>query len=204
MEQIVYSHEIGVSKPDLRAFEAACASLEAHPENCLFIDDVPANIEAARVAGMQGYLFGDNARTITRIAAHLDAGPRVPGRGPRTFRGERAAAAGSYRPKTDDGGGRGVRHPRNLWRQELGEVPDSVWREAELRVLILRTTDSRPSRHGQLHRLTTLNLAHNAVTSIPDALGKLAELSNCSCLHDNQLSRIPEAEGKLTRLGQMG
>ncbi|MEU5002073.1 HAD family phosphatase [Streptomyces sp. NPDC021622] len=82
VEQIVYSHEIGIEKPDLRAFEAACASLNVQPGNCLFIDDVADNVEAAQAAGMQTHLFEDNARTITRIAAHLDAGPLVPGRVP--------------------------------------------------------------------------------------------------------------------------
>ncbi|WP_328890979.1 HAD family hydrolase [Streptomyces sp. NBC_00316] len=82
VDQIVYSHEIGIEKPDRRAFEAACTSLEVRPENCLFIDDVAANVHAARVTGMQAHLFEDNARTITRIAAHLDAGPLVPGRVP--------------------------------------------------------------------------------------------------------------------------
>ncbi|WP_405904698.1 MULTISPECIES: HAD family hydrolase [unclassified Streptomyces] len=78
VEQIVYSHEIGVEKPDLRAFEAACASLDVRPENCLFIDDVAINVEAAQAAGMQAHLFEDNARTVTRIAAHLNAGPLAP------------------------------------------------------------------------------------------------------------------------------
>ncbi|MFD8567985.1 HAD-IA family hydrolase [Streptomyces sp. NPDC059639] len=82
VEQIVYSHEIGIEKPDLRAFEAACASLDVRPENCLFIDDVAVNVQAAQAAGMQAHLFEDNARTVERIAAHLDAGPlatrRVP------------------------------------------------------------------------------------------------------------------------------
>ncbi|MGW2936538.1 HAD family hydrolase [Streptomyces sp. NPDC001156] len=82
VEQIIYSHEIGVGKPDLRAFEAACATLDVRPENCLFIDDVSVNVEAAQAAGMQAHLFEDNARTIARVAAHLDAGPRVPGRVP--------------------------------------------------------------------------------------------------------------------------
>ncbi|WP_415940318.1 HAD family hydrolase [Streptomyces sp. 039-1] len=77
VEQIVYSHEIGVEKPDPRAFEAACASLEVRPENCLFVDDLAVNVEAAQAAGMQAHLFEDNARTITRIAAHLGAGPRI-------------------------------------------------------------------------------------------------------------------------------
>lgn len=53
----------------------ACASLEVGPESCLFVDDVAANVEAAQAAGMQAHLFEDNIGTITRIAAHLDAGP---------------------------------------------------------------------------------------------------------------------------------
>ncbi|MGW4050216.1 HAD-IA family hydrolase [Streptomyces sp. NPDC004779] len=78
VEQIVYSHEIGIEKPDLRAFEAACDSLNVRPESCLFIDDAAANVEAARAAGMQAHLFEDNTRTIARIAAHLDAGALAP------------------------------------------------------------------------------------------------------------------------------
>ncbi|MFC4469946.1 HAD family hydrolase [Streptomyces xiangluensis] len=79
VEQVVYSHEIGIQKPDPRAFEAACARLDVQPETCLFIDDVAVNVEAAQAAGMQAHLFEDNARTITRIAAHLDSGPRLQG-----------------------------------------------------------------------------------------------------------------------------
>ncbi|MDT0453150.1 HAD-IA family hydrolase [Streptomyces hesseae] len=82
VEQVVYSHEIGIEKPDLRAFEAACAGLEVLPESCLFIDDVAANIEAARAAGMQAHLFEDNDRAIKRIVAHLGAGPLLPGQAP--------------------------------------------------------------------------------------------------------------------------
>ncbi|MFV0132114.1 HAD family hydrolase [Streptomyces sp. HMX87] len=78
VDRIVYSHEIGVCKPDPRAFETACADLEVAPESCLFIDDVAANVEAARAAGMQAHLFEDNAQAIGRIAAHLDARPDIP------------------------------------------------------------------------------------------------------------------------------
>ncbi|WP_431047005.1 HAD family hydrolase [Streptomyces sp. P1-3] len=79
VDRIVYSHEIGIGKPDPRAFEAACASLEVCPESCLFVDDVAVNVEAAQAAGMQGHLFEDNVQTVTRIAAHLDGGLLVPG-----------------------------------------------------------------------------------------------------------------------------
>ncbi|MEU7386571.1 HAD-IA family hydrolase [Streptomyces tanashiensis] len=82
VDEIVYSHEIGIEKPDPRAFEAACAALGASPESCLFIDDVAVNVAAAQAAGMQAHLFEDNARTIARIAAHLDAGSSLPGRAP--------------------------------------------------------------------------------------------------------------------------
>jgi hypothetical protein len=95
-----------------------------------------------------------------------------------------------------------MRHALNLWRQELGEVPDSVWQQTELRVLILADNGltTLPPGLGRLHRLTTLDLGHNALTSIPDELGMLTELNGCLYLHDNQLSRIPDAVGKLTRL----
>ena len=82
VEQIVYSHEIGICKPDPRAFQAACAGLDTQPEDCLFIDDAAVNVEAAQAAGMQAHLFEDNTRTIARIAAHLDAGPRAARRVP--------------------------------------------------------------------------------------------------------------------------
>ncbi|MER6116772.1 HAD family phosphatase [Streptomyces sp. NPDC001743] len=72
VERIVYSHEIGIEKPDPRAFDAACTALGVKPERCLFIDDFAVNVEAAGAAGMQGHLFEDNARTIARIAAHVD------------------------------------------------------------------------------------------------------------------------------------
>jgi len=79
VERIVYSHEIGVGKPDPRAFEAACDALGVPAHRCLFIDDAAANVEAARAAGMQGHLFEDNAGTIARIAAHLGAEPVTAG-----------------------------------------------------------------------------------------------------------------------------
>lgn len=82
VERIVYSHEIGVEKPDPRAFEAVCAALRVLPADCLFIDDAAVNVEAARAVGMQAHLFEDNAGTIARIAAHVDTGLRVTGRAP--------------------------------------------------------------------------------------------------------------------------
>ncbi|KOU55886.1 hydrolase [Streptomyces sp. MMG1533] len=72
VDEIVYSHEIGVCKPDPRAFAIACARLGVRARDCLFVDDFPPNVEAARTAGMRAHLFEGNAGTIARIAAHLD------------------------------------------------------------------------------------------------------------------------------------
>ncbi|MFI0940249.1 HAD family hydrolase [Streptomyces sp. NPDC021020] len=87
VDHIVYSHEIGIGKPDPRAYAAACDALEVPPESCLFVDDTPVNVAAARAAGLYAHLFEDTAGTIRRIAAHLDrallpgsaAGPAVRG-----------------------------------------------------------------------------------------------------------------------------
>ncbi|WP_443058111.1 HAD family hydrolase [Streptomyces sp. NBC_00820] len=72
VEEIVYSHEIGVRKPDPRAFGITCARLGVTPADCLFIDDYAVDVEAARAAGMRAHLFEGNEQTIARIAAHLD------------------------------------------------------------------------------------------------------------------------------------
>lgn len=73
VEQLVYSHEIGISKPDPRAYELTLARLNVRPADCLFVDDLPANVEAARDVGMWAHLFEGNAGTIARITHHLDA-----------------------------------------------------------------------------------------------------------------------------------
>ncbi|MFF8278493.1 HAD family hydrolase [Streptomyces lateritius] len=72
VEHIVHSHEIGINKPDPRAFHLTCDHLGVRPEDCLFIDDAEVNVEAARGVGMQGHLFEGNAETVRRIERHLE------------------------------------------------------------------------------------------------------------------------------------
>lgn len=52
-EQIMVSGEIGVAKPDMRAYLIAAQRLREFPEQCLLIDDNEANCTAARAVGMQ-------------------------------------------------------------------------------------------------------------------------------------------------------
>jgi putative hydrolase of the HAD superfamily len=51
------SHEIGLEKPAVEAFELVAERGGFEPARCLFFDDVEANVEGARRAGFQAELF---------------------------------------------------------------------------------------------------------------------------------------------------
>ncbi|WP_435005813.1 HAD family hydrolase [Tundrisphaera lichenicola] len=56
-DRLVLSYEVGHIKPS-SAFYLACAdAAEAEPGDCVFIDDLPENIEGARAAGLVGILY---------------------------------------------------------------------------------------------------------------------------------------------------
>lgn len=54
---IIYSFEVGISKPDKRAYELILDKLKAKPEECLFIDDSKRNLVAAQKLGIQTIHF---------------------------------------------------------------------------------------------------------------------------------------------------
>ncbi len=56
-DHLVLSHEIGVRKPRLEFFEHCQRLARCAPEACLFIDDLPANIEGARTCGWHGIVY---------------------------------------------------------------------------------------------------------------------------------------------------
>lgn len=68
-EFVVDSSQVGARKPDRRIFEIALDALGGTtPAECVFLDDHPANVEAAIALGMQGLLVGPNpARTVDDI-----------------------------------------------------------------------------------------------------------------------------------------
>jgi len=68
---IVYSHEAGISKPDPRIYHLACDRLGVRPEEMIFLDDVAANVAAARDLGAHGILFTSTAQAIADIEASL-------------------------------------------------------------------------------------------------------------------------------------
>ena len=60
-------------KPDPPIYELTIERLgdEITPAECLFVDDVLVNIEAARRLGMSAVHFRDNAQAVAEIEAAL-------------------------------------------------------------------------------------------------------------------------------------
>ncbi len=58
-DDMVFSYQIGVTKPDARAFELTAGRLGEAPEDCIFIDDSAMNCEGAERTGMQAILYED-------------------------------------------------------------------------------------------------------------------------------------------------
>jgi putative hydrolase of the HAD superfamily len=58
-DPLVLSWEVGSAKPQRRIFEALIETLRLNPHEILLIDDVAANITAAKDLGLQGLLFTD-------------------------------------------------------------------------------------------------------------------------------------------------
>jgi putative hydrolase of the HAD superfamily len=74
-DDIVYSHEVGLAKPDPAAYELTARRLGVEPHEVLFLDDVEANVDAARRAGWHAVLHRDTATSIAameRIIARED------------------------------------------------------------------------------------------------------------------------------------
>lgn len=71
VDRIIYSHEVGVLKPDHRIYAIACEQLGVLPDEIVFLDDVERNVAAAADFGFHAILFRDNAQAIADIQACL-------------------------------------------------------------------------------------------------------------------------------------
>ncbi|SNT63579.1 putative hydrolase of the HAD superfamily [Asanoa hainanensis] len=71
VDECVYSHEVGLSKPDPSLWKLTCSRLDVSPAEVLFVDDFAANIAGARAYGMRAVLFESTAQVIGEIEAAL-------------------------------------------------------------------------------------------------------------------------------------
>jgi glucose-1-phosphatase len=71
---IVLSHEVGVRKPHPQIYQHAVELAGCPARECLFIDDLPANVQGAREAGLQGVVYyagQDLAAELVRLGLTL-------------------------------------------------------------------------------------------------------------------------------------
>jgi putative hydrolase of the HAD superfamily len=71
VDDIIYSHEAGMSKPDPRIYALACARLGVRPDESVFVDDTDYCVTGAREVGMHAVHFQHNAQVIHEIEVLL-------------------------------------------------------------------------------------------------------------------------------------
>jgi putative hydrolase of the HAD superfamily len=68
-DHLLWSYKLRLAKPDPAIFHHAVRELGVPPQDTLFIDDIPVNIESARSVGLDGILF----ETVPQLRRELAA-----------------------------------------------------------------------------------------------------------------------------------
>lgn len=71
VDDIVYSHEVGMAKPDPRIYRLACHRLGVEPGETVFIDDSEIAVAGAESVGITAILHENNAKTVSALEALL-------------------------------------------------------------------------------------------------------------------------------------
>lgn len=69
-DEMIFSYEVNMIKPDPRIYELACSRLSVEPESVILVDDIERNVTAALELGMQGIVyrnFNDFQKEITSL-----------------------------------------------------------------------------------------------------------------------------------------
>lgn len=74
VDDLIYSHEVGLNKPDPALWELACRRLGVAPGELVFLDNSPRLVSGAREFGIEAVLFEETAQAIADIDALLRAG----------------------------------------------------------------------------------------------------------------------------------
>lgn len=70
---IIYSHEVGLAKPDPGIYALTSQRLGVQPQEIVFLDDVERNVAAAAASGFHAILYQNNAQAIAEIDRCLQA-----------------------------------------------------------------------------------------------------------------------------------
>lgn len=67
-EALILSHEVGARKPERAFYEHCLRRARCAAEECLLIDDLPANVAGARACGCQGIVFTGISELYQRLS----------------------------------------------------------------------------------------------------------------------------------------
>jgi epoxide hydrolase-like predicted phosphatase len=67
VDEIVYSHEAGMSKPDRRIYALVCSRLNVRHDETVFLDDTDVCVAGAREVGIHAVRYRDNAQAAAEI-----------------------------------------------------------------------------------------------------------------------------------------
>ncbi len=73
MDGGVFSFQVNKVKPDPEIYRLLCEKYDLRPGECLFTDDMPANVEAARECGFHAVLFESYDKSYPAIMETLQA-----------------------------------------------------------------------------------------------------------------------------------
>jgi len=71
-DHLVFSCDVRRVKPEPEIYHDCLKKLQAEPQEVLFLDDRPENVEAANRLGIHGVLFDTIEKTVARVAERFD------------------------------------------------------------------------------------------------------------------------------------
>lgn len=71
VDVIIYSYEVGLAKPDPRAYRLLCDRLAVLPGEVVFLDDRPENVQGACELGIRALLHQSTPQSIKAVDALL-------------------------------------------------------------------------------------------------------------------------------------
>lgn len=69
-DELILSYEVGSTKPDAAIYQEVVNRSGLDPSQCLFVDDLEANVEAAAALGMQTIQFTGVEPLVARLTDH--------------------------------------------------------------------------------------------------------------------------------------
>ncbi|MGI9623826.1 MAG: HAD family hydrolase, partial [Acidimicrobiales bacterium] len=71
-DEVLESWQIGSRKPEARAYSVAADRLGVPPSRCVFVDDLPVNVDAATALGMTAILMEDGVAASSKLLEVFD------------------------------------------------------------------------------------------------------------------------------------